>query len=368
MKFEHRSAHLDGLRGIAAVAVALLHFFRSFDNSQLSSAKVLNYTPLSAFWNGHFAVAIFFVMSGFLFFRKFHGAGVVPCVRGAVKRYFRLSIPILALSLVAFALHLGGLMPNAEAAATSGSDWLAKWYRFPPDILLAIGEPLYSAYVHFDATYSYNTNLWTISFELFAVFAVIALAWLCGRLSLALQAGLLVAAVLLTYGTHYFEFFLGALLAFGLGVRSVSTALPVALVGVVLALEAARSFQGPLPRELSVNLVYPLAGVMLVGLIETSATLRRWLAAAWLTALGRISFGVYLVHFVVLSSAASAAWLASGSVPATFVVYAVLTLVSAYAFFALVDRPWLRLIDRWFDRPRVPQASGGAPAPQPGAR
>lgn len=162
MKFEHRSAHLDGLRGIAAVAVALLHFFRSFDNSQLSSAKVLNYTPLSAFWNGHFAVAIFFVMSGFLFFRKFHGAGVVPCVRGAVKRYFRLSIPILALSLVAFALHLGGLMPNAEAAATSGSDWLAKWYRFPPDILLAIGEPLYSAYVHFDATYSYNTNLWTI--------------------------------------------------------------------------------------------------------------------------------------------------------------------------------------------------------------
>lgn len=355
-----RSTHLDGLRGIAAVAVAQLHFFRSFHNAQLSSDNAFNYTPLSALWNGHFAVAIFFVLSGFLFFRKFHGAGAGDCALGIVKRYFRLSIPILVLSVIAFSLHWGGYMSNAEAAVKSGSDWLVKWYRFAPDLALAVEEPLYSAYFRFDAAYSYNTNLWTISYELFAVFSIIVLAWFCGRLHQGVQVGVLVAVALFSFGTHYFEFFLGALLALGLRLRPIDTALPVAVVGVLLAMTAARSFQGALPRETVVNIIYPIAGVALVAITETSAVMKRWLSSPILTWMGRISFGVYLVHFVVLSSVASAAWLLSASVAATYLVFVVATMAGAVAFFVLIDRPWLKVIDRLFNPKR--QERQAAPA------
>ena len=334
------------------MAVALLHFFRSFDNAQLSSQNPVNYTPLSTFWNGHFAVAVFFVMSGFLFFRKFHGVEARACVRGAIKRYFRLSIPILVLSLIAFGLHQGGQMSNVQAAATSGSDWLVKWYRFTPDFKLAVLEPLYSAYVGFDAAYSYNTNLWTISYELFAVFAMIALAWCCGRLSLATQAVLISLGLALSLGTHYFEFLLGALLAFGLRTRPLEIKLPIALAGLTLALIAARSFQGSLPREISVNYVYPIAGVVLIAVVETCPSLRRWFSTTWLMWLGRISFGLYLVHFVVLSSVASTAWIASSSLFLTFAIFSAATIGGAFLFYALVDRPWLAFIDKVFDPKR----------------
>lgn len=361
MTSRHRSPHLDGLRGIAAVAVALLHFLRSFDNTQLGPVNSLNYSPFSAFWNGHFAVSIFFTMSGFLFFRKFFGAEGTACVRAAVKRYFRLSVPILALSLIAFLLHLGGYMQNAEAAAISGSDWLVKWYRFSPDIGLAIGEPMYSGYVHFDAARSYNTNLWTISYELFAVFAVIALAWLCGRVKLAAQIALAIAAVVLSFGTHYCEFFLGALLALGLQLRTSDITLPAALSVVIIALTAARLHQGPVPHAVVVNIIYPIASMAVIFAVEKSAAMRSWLSTKWLMWLGRISFGVYLVHFIVLSSGASAVWLASSSVTLTFAAYAIMTMLGAILFFAAIDRPWLALLDLVFDgRRRLRQTNPAA--------
>jgi peptidoglycan/LPS O-acetylase OafA/YrhL len=358
---KNRATHLDGLRGIAATAVALMHFFRSFDNAQLSSQNPINYTPLSVFWNGHFAVAVFFVMSGFLFFRKFHGADAQACVRGAIKRYFRLSVPILVLSLIAFGLHQGGQMSNVQAAATSGSDWLVKWYRFTPDLKLAVLEPLYSAYVGFDAAYSYNTNLWTISYELFAVFTIIALAWGCGRLSRTTQAVLICLGLGLSLGTHYFEFLLGALLAFKLRPRPIEIRLPIALAGLTLALIAARSFQGSLPREISVNYIYPIAGAVLIAVVETCPSLRRWFSTTWLRWLGRISFGLYLVHFVILSSVASTTWIASSSVLLTFAIFSLATIGGALLFYALVDRPWLTFIDKVFDpkrrNPPPPQTS-----------
>jgi peptidoglycan/LPS O-acetylase OafA/YrhL len=356
-----RERHLDGIRGAAAVVVAVFHFLRAFAPHSLTGAGVVAFLPASTFWNGHFAVQVFFVLSGFLFFLKFHGRTPREGLAAGVKRYFRLSIPALAVCLVAWALHAGGLFANAAAGELTQSDWLQRWYRFEPAAGLAIFEPLLGMYVSFDALRSYNANLWTIRYELFAVWGVVAAAVAARVLPLPAQVLLLAVAAVLARESYVFAFVVGALLALA-RIRWVRADVPLWVGVLCLAAGLALGAYRPPAIALGVSwplVVWPVAAALIIGGVDASRALREALSSRAFLWMGRHSFGLYLVHFVVASSLASWAFLWSRSLALTLAAYAVGTIAAAMAFTRFVDRPSQRLLAR-FRSPPLPHATDRA--------
>jgi peptidoglycan/LPS O-acetylase OafA/YrhL len=99
--------YLDGLRGIAAVNVMIMHFFvvlapaMIYGNqtpSNLGNIELIfSSTPLGLIGAGNFSICIFFVLSGFILTQKyFKTADKNLIISGALRRYIRLLIPVFA--------------------------------------------------------------------------------------------------------------------------------------------------------------------------------------------------------------------------------------------------------------------------------
>lgn len=347
-KIIERSRHLDGIRGIAALAVAIFHFARSFDNSLLSSEKTINSTFISSLWNGHFAVAVFFVLSGFLFLKKFHCASLRPALKAIIKRYLRLSLPILAICLLAYIVHALGLYFNGEASNLSDSDWLKRWYSFQPSASLAISESLWGDFVSFNAQKTYNANLWTISYELLAVSLVIAFGVICKNLKPSMQVISILIIFAATYGTHYFEFFLGATLALPYVQKRATMKTKYSVILILLALSIAPMVPQRELAGLAVDLSYPIAAALLVFAVSANKNLRTAFSCKPLLKLGEISFGVYLTHFITLNSIASYTFIITESKLATLIIYITTTAIASIIFTQAIDRPLTTFLNKLF--------------------
>lgn len=108
-----RISALDGLRGIAALAVVIYHYGFRFPEIYPDQGD-----PIEAVWVGQFGVHLFFVISGFVIFLSLQGATIG---RFAVSRFIRL-YPIywFCVAVTGVTVALFGL-PGREV---SGSDWL----------------------------------------------------------------------------------------------------------------------------------------------------------------------------------------------------------------------------------------------------
>lgn len=95
-----RIAQLDSLRGLAALTVVLYHLLLMrtvFDTTTPHNVveRLLMATPLRIIWDGHEAVILFFVLSGFVLSLPFYN-GPVSYSAFVVKRICRIYIPYLA--------------------------------------------------------------------------------------------------------------------------------------------------------------------------------------------------------------------------------------------------------------------------------
>ena len=113
-------AHLDGLRGLAALFVVLHHVWLTvwpleYGLAPVGSAALL--TGVFAF--GHFAVAVFIVLSGFCLTLPVARAGEL---RGGARRFFRRRARrILPPYYAALALSL--LLLGVAVGDTTGTHW-----------------------------------------------------------------------------------------------------------------------------------------------------------------------------------------------------------------------------------------------------
>ena len=366
--------YLEGLRGIAAVQVVLLHFVTGFlpDTAEHAAA------PFHVLWDGHTAVDVFFLISGAVLTPSFARGG--PWPRQAAKRFVRLGVPVAGAAVVA--LVLVGAMPDAHLAAAriTGSAWLAMDSSGAPTLThllreiafdsLVLGYREYTLFAPIAGRlplleHSLNAPSWSLHLELYGSFLVLGLVLLRQRSPRAHVAAILACAVL--FGTHpMFLFVLGHLCAPLLG-KPPKPMVGAGLIVLGLAMSATKDWGFVEDARIAIAQYAPvaapnlfqfqsqLAAMALFAGVLFSPFTQRLLASC--QHLGRLSFSIYLLHFPILFTLVCAGFVPlAGVLPrpvavaVTFIGFVFLVVLAAVAFERWVDRPAV-VFSRILDRP-----------------
>ncbi|WP_158673342.1 acyltransferase [Bosea sp. FBZP-16] len=355
-----RLDHLDGLRGVAAVAVVIFHLMSALVPwlvaEQQPGAHWLAYTPFAVLWNGTFAVSVFFVLSGFVVtnatLRKSD-----PIWIDVVIRYLRLAIPATASTLVAWLLL--SLFPTSatDLAALTGSRWLGWTYQETiPGPAAAIYNGM--AGIFLTGGSFFNNVLWTMRPELLgSILCFAACAFTSSRSRLAIAIGSAVIFIALRR-YDYVCFPLGIVLREVWAAGRLPSALPISalLLGLLIGSQsgdAARQLgldwlPEPLNPEKKGGLLYPLGALLVVYGCLRSGLLVTWLSGRSGRFLGAISFPLYLIHVPLIYTVVAEAALRAGRhapLLTCLVAGSLLLMVAiAYAAERWLERPFLGLL------------------------
>jgi peptidoglycan/LPS O-acetylase OafA/YrhL len=222
----HKTAYLDGLRGFASLLVYCLHH-QVWAHSPFILENAYGYQGFHhlaclpgvrlLFTGGHFAVAVFFVISGYVLSAKpltlIHAGDfdrMSENIGSALfRRWLRLYIPVICSTLITASIpHVWGIKANFEPQRIR-RDELWKWYCEFKNFSFAFrlgGEPWFS--------YSFHT--WSIPFEFrgsICVYTSLLAFSRCTRLArLGCEAGLIIYFLYIADGAHFAMFMAGMLL------------------------------------------------------------------------------------------------------------------------------------------------------------
>jgi peptidoglycan/LPS O-acetylase OafA/YrhL len=290
-----RIGAFDGLRGWAALSVVISHCL--IESFKYKFPQVVNF-PTAIFVGGTFAVAIFLTISGYvLTIRRWHNPANPPLYVAFVRRYIRLTIPIIGATFFAWALiSLGQTPTKAEVG-----QWFGFTFNFKADFLRAWFFALFGTYGYL-WSHNYNPFLWTMMIELWGALIVFAISH-SDRALRDRHMPLLFCVALLAYVSPIAAcFFVGALIALserdGLVLkpsaalsRAATVGLPVCLVLAALVMTNGKNL----------TLLAVLA-VLVFLLVRYSQPAQRLLASPLSQFMGRISFPLYLVQFPIIAS------------------------------------------------------------------
>lgn len=352
----------DGLRGVAAFAVLIYHYMAlvlpEWTANMSTDPSIWIDMPIYLLWNGPFAVALFFVLSGFVMSAAAERRRS-SLMASTVARYLRLAVPAAASCLLAWVWL--SLLPEAAdtmaATVQAPSRWLE--FTYQDDVktpVLAAADGLAGVFVR---GYSrFNNVLWTLKIELYGSLAVFGLYYLtAGRVRLFL---LVAGSVLVPWLTEpsYLAFGLGAALfeAHRAGtlsylerVRGLRPAL--LLTGVLLAFPGdgfhLRMGLFDVTEDWRLGehrgYVHIVAATLLIVAVMCFRSLSALFSMRLPLWLGRISFSLYLVHVPLLYTLV--AWLhveTRIAIPIVAVGYVLLALLLAVLFEQIVDAPLMR--------------------------
>lgn len=311
-----RLPEIDSLRGLAALSVTLWHY-QHFAPSTYPFADAL----IFFYKFGHIAVDFFFLLSGFIFFRKY--AQDIQAGAVAAREFFWLRVSRL------YPLHVGTLL---LVTLLQLPFWVVDHGTFiyaNYNVLHFVLNLLMLQYGWLEAGYSFNGPSWSLSIEsvLYLLFFWVAsraqtparLAFVSGALALF---GLVVihSPVRSTWPLLTFDFarglsafFIGGLLYRAVAsdwLASLERERPrqLQLIGVgalvlgawiiALSINALRGHAQAIALLGDAHLVYPLVAFPMLTLAALYCPgLRQLLALPPLAFLGTISYSLYLIHF-----------------------------------------------------------------------
>jgi peptidoglycan/LPS O-acetylase OafA/YrhL len=328
-----RIGSLDGLRGIAALLVLVTH-------ALLAGIAYRAYAPRAfVTWGGSVAVAIFFVLSGFVL--------VLPVTSSALNlrsyypsRAIRLYLPVWAAIALA-----GGLHVAADWRQIDGASWFLNVHGEH----LGIREAFRDATLFKAGGWAYIESLWSLRWEV--IFSVLLPAYVVvGRATrkLPLIMGVLALALIGARASSFLRylpiFFLGTLLAFQVTqIRAAwATSSPIVRLLIVAATVILCTAGAWAPVGSSAGGVEPmleaLGATSVVALAIASERFDEILTRRPVHWLGTRSYSLYLVQESIVVSVA----FLMGGRPNTilFLVLTVpVTLGAAELFFRLIERP-----------------------------
>lgn len=366
------SPGLGALRGIAALGVVVFHVLLVLPVGGINAPDLEPLDPMNGpllaqhlllgLFNGRGLVVLFFVLSECVLAMSLHRIqdfGLRHLPGYWIRRGFRL-YPLLIL-----AATLGALLQLKIGTdyLDAASDWVNWHYNVPEDQLL--GEWLKNAVGHSN---SLNSPAWSIKIELIASF-VFPLIYLVAssRSGVILGAILLIAAMFLAPGepdnylrmnVFTFCFFIGAAIPLHMQhIHRVFVRLPdniyrLLLISVVLTFMFARRVIDPSDFDSpAVTLVESICAAVLIAVALFNPR-HRFSGSPVLQWLGRVSYGVYLLHLIVLFALVHFARPllpvgdTSEALSATallLVATLMITLPTAWFFYRVLERPLQRL-------------------------
>lgn len=358
---------LTGVRFVAAVWVVLYHFqFMIFGLvPELHAVGFL-------FDSGYLAVDLFFVLSGYIiayqYLAEFPG-GRGPYRRFLLRRLGRI-YPLQLVTLLLAVVIIGGAF--LAGAAIPFPENFTVWGAIQDLLLIRGWEPV--------PHQGWNFPAWSLSAEWFAylLFPLVALSiGALRRRRAALLAAILGCLVVEGLGAWLLPSFNGmphplirviagfvagaAIFAIGPPRRIRPSVLAVGALVALLVLITVVGRIGSDPARAAVALA--LAAAIVVGLAGGSGPAIRWLQSRPLDYGGRISYGIYMIHGIVLMVVAALLAVLVQTIPqAEFLHWPIIArvglllipfaivLVLGALLYHLVERPAQRRIGRLADR------------------
>jgi peptidoglycan/LPS O-acetylase OafA/YrhL len=357
-----RVNHLDGLRGIAALTVVVFHYLSAFvpalTPDQTANPYWLSDTPLAVLFNGPFAVVVFFVLSGFVVSKAAHRNDPLPLT--VALRYLRLTIPMLASGILAWLLLTTFPVEASKLGALTGTPWLTKTFNgHIPSLFAAIKDATLDVYLHGQSRF--NNVMWTMRWELIGSVAIYGIYAFFHRTAYIIATFIAVFGLLLWKGPPYYyeAFVFGVLMQEAWTHSRLQRVAPTLalIIGLILGSESAgfahRYGLDFLPLTLrpgeEAGMIYPIAAALVVYGCLMSVPVAKFLQQAQCLFLGRISFGLYLIHvpiaYTLMMAVAVLLWPMSAITLAVgLLIFVALSISLGWLMTVLVDGPALRLL------------------------
>ncbi len=293
---------LDGIRGWAAIMVVLFH---------LMIRVLANTTPLyqnsylEFITDGHLAVFIFFVLSGFALSITFiKRPQIVSVPLAAITRYFRLFIPILLTSFMVYGLMKAHLMFNVEIAVLANAkEWLGTFYNFEASLIGLLKFCTFDVFFHYNRPSSYNIVLWTMQTEYAGSLLIYLSIGLFRHENKTIYLFPLVAIALYllkndpALACFIFGYFLAeAYLSYSHIVKKLKFSTLISTLLFLVSIILSTFYKSENDRYTA------LLAFTLVLSITFSPILQNFFSNSVSKFLGRISFPLYLMHMLVICS------------------------------------------------------------------
>lgn len=328
---------LEGLRGIAALIVFFHHFqlFCFSYDSLVFESKVRN-SGLPVFLqqfiqeaklllhNGDLAVWLFWTLSAFVLSRILFKASPLEetevLFRSFSKRYIRLLIPVAASVILAVILVKSKLMFNQDVPAMLQDtgfeqNWIGRYYNFDFGLGKIAYFTFYEVFFDFDFKQALNPVLWTINMEFLGSLFVFCLFGLLRKNPNRYYFYVLIVIPLLVMGVYWsVPFLLGYVLS-DLTINPVQlktlkpltkiyekisgqTLLLLLFFVILLVMSQAMLKEMGLPKGLQ----YTVISSFILFASLKNEFLIRFFSIQFNQWLGKISFSLYLIHFLLICS------------------------------------------------------------------
>jgi peptidoglycan/LPS O-acetylase OafA/YrhL len=306
-----RALEIDGIRGWASFFVLVYHECYEMLNRLVPWLNSAWFAPI---FDGRIAVCVFFVLSGDALSTTFLSRGATDPVaidRLLVRRYTRLTIPILMSCILVYVLRLLHADFHQQGAIIlERTTWLGQFVEFPFSVVGLIRFAFMNVYIKYSIDTSYNPFLWTMAVEMIGSMLIFLMCYLWPRLRnpKAVVVGLTI--MLFGLNSYFCLFFAGMFLgllrsesfyADQMGSTGRQWASLAGFASVALLLVAGYRRTLPLFYDFGV-------AIAVVFLLYSQRTLRGFLRGPLSRWLGDVSFPIYLVQFAVMMSFES--WLA----------------------------------------------------------
>jgi len=292
-----RIKFLDGLRGIAILAVVIWHAYGSTYANNLPFGNNYSVPPIRFFWVG---VQLFFMISGFVILMTLERCK--NFTEFAIRRWLRLFPAMLIASLLIFSFDiLTGLGPNAHRTAI---DLLPGLIFVSPSLIhfltrvmiVSLDDPFWSLYVEvcFYVLFGSAYFLFGSKKAIVAIFAIFMISVMSNLLAGYVDKQSIfarIAAAMDWLGFIHFGWFVGGALLYRYFMTNDRRILWLAISVAVLSVLSSEIFKYGLADRIALGSAAALAiGSMLSRRIQIV------LATPFFVTLGFISYPLYLIH------------------------------------------------------------------------